>query len=296
MSDERTLFDIQLAPADLEEIRAERSGNASPRDVRFASPRGGRVGAYLVEPGGGASGPALLFLHWGFGSRESFLGEARAWARAGALALCMDAPGYGSRPGGIPRLTDAAVATRFVEQCVTDLRRAVDVLVERGATPGRIAYVGHSLGAAVGGQLAGAERRLGAFVLMGGSGEISRSWRPHPPEAYVEALAPYDGVRHIGRAAGARFLFQFARRDAFISEREAHRFFDAAPEPKRIAFYDASHAFCPQATRERAAFLAEALGLAPPPERELDALRPPMGELIKHRIIAPMYRLAFRKP
>jgi dienelactone hydrolase len=58
---------------------------------------------------------------------------------------------------------------------VVDLRRALDVLLERPDVDAkRVGYVGHSLGAAWGSALAGFERRIKAFVLIGGSSHPGR--------------------------------------------------------------------------------------------------------------------------
>jgi hypothetical protein len=142
-----------------------------------------------------------------------------------------------------------------------------------------LGYVGHSYGATYGGVVAGIERRIAAYVLMAGDPALSEWMRTtthsaimHEREttpldeyrAYLDALAPLDASHYIGHAAPAHLLFQFARHDEFVSGERAERYFALASEPKRIAWSACTRAFNGQARRERAVFLSEQLGLAPP--------------------------------
>lgn len=286
----REMFEYEAAaPLDVRTLSVREQEGARVHDIHYASPPSSRVTGYLVVPPGEGPFPGILFLHWGFGSRASFLREALAYARAGAVSLLIDAPGMGSRRAGERyRLDRADPARRFLLQCITALRRGVDLLCSRDEVDRqRLAYVGHSLGASVGGQLAGAEDRLRACVLMAGFGELSRGWSPLPDERYTEAMRPYDGIRHMG-AAKAAFLFQFATRDEFISREAARRFHEAAPEPKRIVWYEADHRVGPEALRDRAGWLSERLGLTPPGDSTwLSGVKPPGGEVAKYLVAKP---------
>jgi hypothetical protein len=62
------------------------------RDITYASPAGGRVTAYLVTPRGKGPFPAVLFGHWGDGTRTEFMPEALLYARAGVVSLLVDYP------------------------------------------------------------------------------------------------------------------------------------------------------------------------------------------------------------
>ena len=61
-------------------------------DISYASPRGGRVTAYLVMPAGGGPFAGLVFGHWGPGKRTEFIPEAMLYAEAGATSLLIDYP------------------------------------------------------------------------------------------------------------------------------------------------------------------------------------------------------------
>lgn len=261
-------------------------------DCTFVSPYGGNVTGYLVTPRDPGAYPALLFLHWGFGSRATFLSEAVAYARAGVVSLLVDAPGCGARGKGLPRLGDELVARDFLVRTVVELRRALDVLCTLDVVDReRIGYVGFSLGGSLAGQLAGSDPRVRAVVVMGGVGEVAEAWSMAPGPEYRETLHPLDGVRHVGRSEAA-FLFQFASGDAFVSRAAAETFYASAPAPKQIRWYETDHAFDAEALRARARWLGEELGFRPPDDPTwLDRVAVPRGERIKFRVGQTIYRL-----
>jgi dienelactone hydrolase len=271
--------------------------SAAPSEVSFASSGGERVSGWLVAPE--ASGPhaGLLFAHWGFGSRDSFRAEALALAGAGVVSLLVDAPGYGRRRGPRPLFRAAAAARAYAEQSVAELRLALDRLTrDPRVDAARLGFVGHSLGASVGGALAGADERVRAAVLMGGTGTISRLWLPRASDAERAALAPLDGVAWIGRTRAA-CLFQYAERDEFITRADAAAYAAAAPEPRRVAWYACDHAFGATARRDRAAWLRERLALGPADEAALAAAELPARDRYRYRLVKPLLALArLRRP
>lgn len=264
-------------------------------DIAYESPKGGRVTATLLRPGSATGAPpaGLLMMHWGFGDRLSFLSEAMLYARAGALVLLIDAPGVGGRGRRLPRIDRAHVARTFLIQCVTDLRRGVDLLLQRGVGQARIGYVGHSLGAAVGVPFVGVEERLAAAVLMTPLGDLSRGgWVLAPDQRYREAMAPLDGTKVIGDAR-ADLYFQFAERDPWVDRVAAGRLCAAARQA-RVGRYDADHRLSPAALSDRAAWLCQRLALTSPRAEELVNVRLPNGDLWRHWMTVPIYRLAKR--
>jgi dienelactone hydrolase len=274
-------YDAQ-APLEIESLSPpqDRDG-VTVRDIAYASPKGGKVTAYLVVPTGIGSFAGVLYVHPGEGDRGTFLGEAFTSAQAGAVALSIDGPF--TRPprwrrAPHPRETDA-YRDAFV-QTVVDSRRGIDLLISRtDVDADRIGYVGHSFGATLGGVLAGVEKRIRAYVLMAGLVAFSDWCRTsdHPwvqwlhetltaeqLENYVHQMSAIDAIHFVGQAAPASLLFQSGYRDESVSEGDAQRFFEAASEPKEIRWYNTDHSFNDQARRDRVAWLGEQLGLSLP--------------------------------
>lgn len=279
------------APLDVKEVGRERREGATVVDLSYASPRGGRVPAYLVVPEGRGPFAAVLFGHWMMGGsplrhRGEFLEEAVVLARAGAVSLLIDAPYV--RPGFVrekEEMRQAAQSSEVARQEVIDFRRGLDMLLARGdVDPKRVAYVGHSFHAHVGAILAGVEKRIGSFVLMTG-GYANEEYVFDPENEQMaelrkqvgeEALRKYfrdyawdDPVNFVGHSAPAAVFLQYGRQDKPITEKMARRDFARFAEPKRLGFYDAGHELDAAARRERVGWLTERLSLRRP---DFDAL------------------------
>lgn len=261
------------APIGLTERGRDLVGGVSVRDVTFSAPVGGDITAYLVVPAGEGPFPGILFLHWGAGDRTEFLSESLTLAKAGAVSLLVDAPH--NRPGWQPFMfgIDPDKERDFFVQVVVELRRAVDVLDSLAfVDSARLAYVGHSLGATVGGALAGVEERIGTCVLMGGlprplplpgvGADVSRHYR--------DAFSSVSSQALIGQATSASLFFQFARYDRHVGSELAAEFVDAAGEPKAATWYLTSHEFNdPGSRRDRLTWIGQRLQL------DEDVLRDP---------------------
>src|SRR5450755_703131 len=272
-----SLFDYdQSAPLAVDVVAEQKRGAVTVQDIAYASPKFGKVTAYLVVPPGSGPFAGLLFVHWGQGNREEFVDEAVALAELGVVSLSMDAPHarpHRWRPQD--QTPEAALAADI--QLLVDMQRGLDLLLARpDVDPQRIGYVGHSLGATKGGILAAIDKRVRAYVLMGGAVSLTRNYRvsPNPSialyrdsiptqewEEFMVLLEPFDTVHYITTAAPASLLFQFARNDEFISEEEALLFEKLASEPKQTLWYDCAHDFNDEARRDRVAWLAAQLNL-----------------------------------
>jgi hypothetical protein len=87
------LFDYdQKQPLDIHDKIIEEFTGGTLHDITYTSPKGGPVGAYLVVPNGKGPFAAVLFGHWGNGTRAEFIPEAKLYARAGAVSLISDYP------------------------------------------------------------------------------------------------------------------------------------------------------------------------------------------------------------
>lgn len=290
------------ARLEVQQADGQKRERALVYDLSYASPRGGRVPAWLVAPAPrpqkGArparpaapgplpspppAGPGLLFLHHGQGDRDTFLDEAVELAGDGFVSLLVSAPGQrpGRREGERP--FDAAHDRAEVEQTVTDLRRGLDLLAGRAEVdPERLGYVGYSLGATMGARLLGVEPRLKASVQVAGLPALTLALdrgrrrpstsfhglldEPAARGAYLAALAPLDGVRFLGQRAAVPLLLQYARSDEYVSPLDAALYELAAGPPVEVSWHDGDHFSlgAGPAREERRAFLRRALVARP---------------------------------
>jgi dienelactone hydrolase len=268
------------APLDIQEDGVEHRGNVVIHDISYASPKGGRVPAYLVVPEGKGPFAAILWGHWywqnsAFFNRKEFLDEAVALAHAGVVSLLTTGPG--ARAGHVQEkdpLNDQQV-TELV-QAVIDMRRGTDLLLARNdIDPKRLAYVGHSYNAVVGGFLSGIDKRFKAFVLMAGglSDEVDmktedfqqfrQKMGPEKVDAFTAKYAWTDPGKFVTHAAPASVFLQFATQEKFLTAERARQYAAIVSEPKQFNLYDAPHALNAEARRDRIAFLSDQLKLKP---------------------------------
>ena len=270
----------QRAPLDLQEAGVEHRGTIAVHDISYASPKGGRIPAYLVVPVGKGPFAAVLWGHWywsnsEFFNRKEFLEEAVALAHAGVVSLLPTGPGARAGHKNDPDpLSDQQVAERI--QAVVDMRRGADLLLARkDVDPKRIAYVGHSYNAEVGGLLTGLDKRFKAFVLMAGglSDEVDMKSKEFQEfrqkvgaekfDAYTAKYSWLDPGRFVSHATPATVFLQYGCQETFLNPARAREYAAIVSEPKRLGIYDAPHALNAEARRERIAFLTEHLSLKP---------------------------------
>jgi len=266
-------------PLDFRDLGQEAVEGVGVHDVSYASPKGGRVPGYLAVPSGSGPFAGIVFVHWGQGNRTEFLSEAVGLAKSGVVSLMIDAPYHRPEAESFSFVTKPEKERGEYIQLVVDARRAVDVLLSRpDIDKARLGYVGHSLGATWGGPLAAVEKRVKAFVLMGGLPRITdvlgddpfaklmqKAYTREQLEGYVKVLAPMDPEHFVGGAEPESILFQFARHDRFISEKAANDYVKAAGKPQQVRWYFTSHEFNdPQSPIDRREWLARKLGFKAP--------------------------------
>lgn len=268
------------APLDIREVGVEQRGNVFIHDLSYASPKGGRVPAYLVVPKGKGPFAAVLWGHWYWSNsamrnRQEFLDEAVVLAQAGVVSLLTDGPV--ARPGHV-EVKDPLNERRVADlvQQILDMRRGADLLLARkDVDPRRLAYVGHSYNATVGGYLSGLDKRFQAFVLMAGglsddvdlkSEELKQLRQKVGPEKFDAFTAKYawlDAGKFVSHAAPAAVFLQYAAQEKFLNPDRARQHAAVVSEPKQLKIYDAPHALNAEARRDRIAFLTQQLKLRP---------------------------------
>ena len=268
------------APLDVRQVSVEHRGDIAIHDISYASPKGGRVPAYLVVPSGKGPFAAVIWGHWYWNNsamcnRKEFLDEAVALAPAGVVSLLTDGPI--ARPGHVQDrspLSELQIADLI--QQIIDMRRGADLLLARpDIDPQRLAYVGHSYNATVGGFLSGIDKRFKAFVLMAGglSDEMdlkSKDYQDYRkqvgPEKFDAFQAKYEWLdpgKFVSHAAPAVVFLQYAMKEDFLTPERARGYAAMVTEPKRFQLYDAPHALNAEARHDRIAFLTDQLKLKP---------------------------------
>jgi dienelactone hydrolase len=270
----------QKAALDLKESGVELRGDIAIHDISYASPKGGRVPAYLVVPKGTGPFAAVIWGHWymegsAFRNRKEFLDEGVALAHAGVISLLPDGPV--ARPGHVENndpLNEQAPVD--LVQATVDMRRGADLLLARKDVDAkRLAYVGHSYNAQVGAFLSGMDRRFKVFVLMAGNmsdavGMRSKEYQdfrqkvgPEKLDAYAAKYSWLDPEKYVSHSAPAAVFLQYASQEKFLNPERAKEYAAVVSEPKKLKIYDAPHALNVDARRDRVAFLTEQLKLKP---------------------------------
>ena len=272
------LFDYDAkAPLDVQQIGVEERDGVSIHDLTYASPKGGRVPTYLVVPKGKGPFPAVILMHGAPGTRARMLPQALTMAKSGAVALLIDAP-FARSGAGSETITFTELDRDRQIQLIVDLRRAVDLLAARSDVDAkRIAYLGRSYGAAMGGLLAGVETRIKAYILAVGDGGLVSHFtgeddRNGPLQGLSEerrkrwlaAMEPIEPIRFVGNAAPAALFFQAARQDELVPPADATRFQEAGSEPKTVKWYDSGHQLNQEALRDGLEWLRGQIGIDPP--------------------------------
>ena len=275
------LFDYDAkTPLDIHDKTIEEFDEGSIHDITYTSPKGGPVAAYLVVPKGKGPFPAILFSHWGNGTRAEFIPEAKLYARAGAISLLPDYPWDRPQPWHkTPNHYDKPELDREIEiQAVLDVRRGIDLLLARPDVDSkRLAYVGHSYGAQWGSILSAIDKRMKTSVLMAGVAEIGDIFlrgndpaivglrKSRPPgqfERYAQIAGDIDAIHFVGHAAPIPLLLQFANFEQYFDRDSMEHYAAAASAPKKVMYYDTDHGLNdPQALQDRYDWLAKHIDL-----------------------------------
>jgi beta-lactamase class A len=275
------IFDYDAnAPLDIHDKIIEEFEGGTLHDITYASPKSGSVAAYLVVPKGIGPFAAILFGHWGNGTRAEFIPEAKLYARAGGVSLIPDYPWDRPQPWHkSPNHYDKPEVDREIEiQAVVELRRGIDLLLARAdVDPKRLAYIGHSYGAQWGSILSAVDKRIKTSVLMAGVAEtgdiflrgnhpsiveLRKSRPPGQFERYAQVTGDIDAVHFVGHAAPIPLLLQFGNFEEYFDKTSMEHYASAASDPKRVLYYDTGHDLNdPQALEDRYDWLAKHIGL-----------------------------------
>jgi dienelactone hydrolase len=264
------------APLNLQRVVESTAGGVELSGISYDSPAGGRVTGILVDPVDRSSlRPGIIIMHGAPGSsRDAWLIDyARNYAASGAVVIAIDAP-FARRTGSTLLMTRQDRDEQI--QLMKDLQRAVDVLrAQPNVDKDRIAFLGVSYGGAMGVQFAAIEHRIKAVALVvANGGWVTLKTQPKDlpslatlscatRAAWFRDMKPIEPIRFIGLAKGTPLLLQNGRLDELVAEADAQLLHDAAPDPKKLLWYDAGHNLTAQANLDRHDWLVQQIGLDP---------------------------------
>ncbi|HYY22533.1 MAG TPA: alpha/beta fold hydrolase [Thermoleophilaceae bacterium] len=195
------------------------------RELALATDDGERLHGWWVGARAARVGHMLL-CHGNAGNVGDRVTHAALLTAVGFDVLLFDYRGYG-RSGGTPSEPGT----------YRDARAALSWMLEDpGVEPGRVFYLGESLGGAVALELA-LERAPAGLVLVSaftGVRDMARLHYPRIPAALVPDA--YPTLRRIG-ALRAPLLVLHGDRDETVPASQGRALFDAAAGPKRIRIF-----------------------------------------------------------
>jgi uncharacterized protein len=264
------------APLNLQKVVENTSGGVEFSGISYDSPVGGQVTGILVNPVNRSSlRPGIILMHGNPGSsRDAWLIDyARTYANSGAVVIAIDAP-FARRTGPAVRWTKQDREEQI--QLMKELQRAVDVLrAQPNVDKDRIAYVGVSFGGAMGVQFVAIEHRIKAAALVVANGGWVMQWTQKgglpslatlscaTRAAWFREMVAIEPIRFIGFAKPTPMLFQNGSLDESVSEADAKLLHDAAPDPKKVFWYNSGHSLTQQAVFDRHDWLVQQIGLDP---------------------------------
>ena len=220
--------------------------------VRFPTAGDRRLHAWWIPAAPEArNGGVVILLHGWNRNAERMLPFMPPLHEAGFDLLALDA-----RCHGESECDGAANMLKFSE----DLRAAVGETVRRGAPPGRIGLLGHSVGGAAAIHAGAHDPRVGAVVSVAAFAhpgdmtrlDLARRRVPAPVARLIlheverTVGAPLDEIapeRHASRTAGP-LLIVHGERDAIVPFDHARRLAAAAPDARRLVLPDRGHSDC----------------------------------------------------
>ena len=210
------------------DVVASHLGNGHREDVWFPTRDGERLHGWWITAERPALGHVLL-CHGNAGDVTNRLPYARLLAGAGLDVLLFDYRGYG-RSTGRPS----------EEGTYADARAARGTLLARdGVHPGRLLYLGESLGGAVAARLA-LEHPPAGLILQStftSVRDMARLHYPLIPRAVVPDAYP---TQSLIRDLRAPLLLLHGAQDELVPLAHAQALYAAAPQPKRLHVFPRS--------------------------------------------------------
>jgi cephalosporin-C deacetylase-like acetyl esterase len=248
----------ERVPLDPRVSRRAVTGRVTIERLTYAAADGERVPAVLTSPAHGAPPfPCVMLGHGLRGSKDGFP-IADMLAMGGLASFAIDARLHGERADwqALRHLDrDPRVLERMLRETVVDMRRGLDYLGTRtDCDPGRIGYLGISMGGFLGAMLGGSDARVMAPVLLVSGADWptmlesseARDYRGLPENVLADAAAvldPIDPKHWVGRISPRPVLMIAGDADEAVPPASARALHAAAREPKQVVWYRGGHGF-----------------------------------------------------
>jgi pimeloyl-ACP methyl ester carboxylesterase len=242
-----SLFDYDIsAPLNPTTVNSFSDESSRVQEVQYHN--GGRiVSAFRVDPLFTLPIGRVLFLHSAKSNKSSFLPDAKALAGRGVTSLLIDAPwAEASFQERAPSMSPEEMRKIIIDTTI-DLRRGADLLTASRAGA-NVAFVGHSIGAMVGGILSAVDKRFRALVLLAGVGHFSDLARLNANKAddawtkrYRDVMSDIDPGHYVSTARFASFLFQLGLEDRMFPRAKFVEYYEVAGGNRDLIWYEADH-------------------------------------------------------
>jgi len=179
---------------------------------------------------------------WQYGFRSTKEDSHYAWQPLAALGLTtfsIDFRYHGARGNGAQDfqeiLAQPAKFRAMVRGTIADLRSAIDVLERQPYCHNNVAYVGVSLGGAIGTIVAADDQRVRSTVLAVTPG----TW--NNVETIPPGVSEYDPDRYVGKIAPRPLLILSGLTDTTVSIANSRKLQAAAGKSKTVVDFDGGH-------------------------------------------------------
>jgi dienelactone hydrolase len=226
---------------------------------------GRQVAGYLAEPRVSGRHGAVVVVHGSGGDRSELLGQAKALAARGLVALTITEPSSTS-PAASPT-TVAELLAETKARAEADVDAVRDAASYLAALPNvdsaHIGYLGWSAGAKTGALVAASDRRFVALALLSAGADPVSSFVASAPASarrlVRRTLTAIDPIGAIARARPGTILLEDGTQDTIVPRPALQNIVRAAPPRTTVRWYPAGHALSRSAWHQALDWLTERL-------------------------------------
>ncbi len=256
-------------------ITSEKEIVPAGRKIYFSydSPGGGRVPAVLMmpvarvrpmKPGRSTvddAYPVVFFMHFHVADK-SFADLLSGWTGRGIAVMAIDGLFRGERheDGKDILMPDPVQSAKYMKMQILDILRGFDVLAQwKGIDPGRIGFMGISMGSLTGSVAVTLDKRIKTIILADGAADFSLMFENSDygslqrireymkdnnmqPEAFVDAFKYVEPAVFVPHIKDRPVLLMNGREDTTLSTPAINRLFKLlGTKKKKMIWYESGH-------------------------------------------------------